>query len=428
VAGEGGQGALQTLSDGVATERNFDITLRGYHRREVDRYVNLLEGQVSSLTTERQEYETQLRNLTGQLHRVQMELLELRRQPAGDSKITFRHLGPRAEQILALAEDQAHALRSEAAAEIDAERATLTAERAEVQRMLLDAQRRKDKVLDDGMAELATRRTEHQKELARLKEAATDEVNRQHGLAEQVRAEADRILTAAKQEAERVTQAAAAEAERLRSEGAGQAHAIRGKAEEEAAALGSGAELYAQQVRASAEQHAQQTRVSAEQHAQQTRTAAEQAANEILVQAERHASQIRSGAEQHAARLHASAVTTADKITKEAEREAADIMTTARRSTDGLERRGSEASDRGAAGAAATRAGHRHPVASAGPSSMDKPVQPSPVDKPTQPSSVDTPVQPSSVDKSTKASPVTKSTKPSAVDKSTTVTPEATTS
>ena len=92
-------GNIQNLSgDELATERNFDVVMRGYHRREVDRYVSLLEGQVAALSTERQDAESQLRNLSAQLHRVQMELLELRRQPSTPDKVTFRHLGPRPER------------------------------------------------------------------------------------------------------------------------------------------------------------------------------------------------------------------------------------------------------------------------------------------------------------------------------------------
>jgi cell division septum initiation protein DivIVA len=303
-------GKISTLTEGLATERNFDITLRGYHRQEVDRYVGLLEDQVAALTAERQETEHQLSTLGSQLHQVQMELLEVRRQPRIDGKITFRHLGPRAEQILLLAEEQAQAIKAEAVAEADAERERLEADRAHVRSLLEDAHRRCAKLLDDGTAELDSRRTDHLREVARLKDKAAEEISVNRAAVDELRAEAERVLGQAKQEGARIIRAAAADAERIRDEATAQAREFRVRAEEEATALASAAELYAQHTRTAADQHAQQTRLSAEQHAlqtrtgaeqqaQQTRAAAEQTANEILVQAERYASQLRAGADQH---------------------------------------------------------------------------------------------------------------------------------
>ena len=339
-------GTLQTVGPDISTERNFDLVLRGYHRREVDRYVGLLEQQVTALTNERQEYDTQVRNLTAQLHRVQMELLELRRQPTGIDKISFRHLGPRAEQILALAEEQAEAIREQARADVESDQ-------KEIKRLLGETHRRHDRVLEDGLAELETRRDEQNRELARLKQAALAEAGRVNSAAEQYLADAERTLENTRQEADR-----------MRAEAVSQAQAIRAKAEDEAGTLGAGAELYAQQVRTAAEQHAQQTRASAEQHAQQTRSSAEQAANEIRVQAERHASQIRSGAEQHGARLHASAQQAAEQIQQKAEREAAELVAQARyqaeRIEDEAQARPTQPGD-GRPGAAANRHAHRHP-------------------------------------------------------------------
>jgi cell division septum initiation protein DivIVA len=303
----------------MPTERNFEIALRGYSRREVDRYVSLLEGQISALSAERQDNESQLRNLTAQLHQVQMELIELRRQPGAADKVTFRHLGPRAEQILALAEEQADAIREDA-------RRAVQDERAEVQRLIAEAKQRGAAIIREADEELAHARTVQARELNLHKETVYAETSQTENRAEQLRHEAEQILQSAKQESARITQDAAIEAERLRTEGAVQAKSLRAKAEEEAASLGTAAEHYAQQ-----------TRTSAEQHAQQTRAAAEHSASEVVVQAERHATAIRSGAEQHVARLHSTAQDNATQIQKEAERAAAYALNSARQEISRLQ-------------------------------------------------------------------------------------------
>jgi cell division septum initiation protein DivIVA len=305
-------GNIQSLSDDVPTERNFEIVLRGYSRREVDRYVSLLEGQIGALSAERQDNESQLRNLTAQLHQVQMELIELRRQPGAADKVTFRHLGPRAEQILALAEEQADAIREEA-------RKDVNDERAEVQRLIAEAKQRASAIVREADDELSRARASQARELNLHRETVFAETTQTENRAEQLRHEAEQLLSAAKQEAARITQAAAGEADRLRNEGAAQSKALRAKAEEESGALGAAAEHYAQQ-----------TRTSAEQHAQQTRAAAEHSASEVILQAERHATQIRSGAEAHAGRLHSTAQSAAAQIQQEAERAAAYALNNAR--------------------------------------------------------------------------------------------------
>jgi cell division septum initiation protein DivIVA len=304
-------GNIQALGDGIATERTFDLALRGYSRREVDRYVNLLESQIAVLSSDRQDNESQLRNLSAQLHRAQIELIELRRRPSADN-VSFRHLGPRAEQILTLAEEQAAVIRAEACDD-------MTDERNEVHRLFVDAKQRAEAIMREAEAEVAHLRATVNREMALHKENLTAELVRRENRAEQLRQDAQHVLAKAEQEATSITEAAASEAERLRNEGSAQAKALRSKAEEEATALG-----------AAAEQYAQQTRTSAEQHAQQTRTAAEKSASEVVLQAERHATQIRTGAEQHVARLHNTAQKAAAQVQKDAERAAAEALNSAR--------------------------------------------------------------------------------------------------
>ncbi|MGE5830463.1 MAG: hypothetical protein ACM30G_19170 [Micromonosporaceae bacterium] len=271
-------GNIRALSDNVSTERSFEVVFWGYSRRDVDQYVVHLENQLATLLAERQEMQAQVRTLTGQLTTVQMELIELRRQPSAGDKATFRHLGPRVEHILAEAEAQAEQIRAQAIADIAADRAH-TAE------LLVQAREAKERDAQELEVLLSQRRAEEAREAARRMEAATAEVTKAQEYAQRLRAEA----------------------ELARLDGLRQLEALRAKAEQDEAALATTAELYAQQTRAAAEQHAQETRAAAEQHATQTRAAAEQAATQLRVQAEQHATQVRSGAEQHATRLLAAA-------------------------------------------------------------------------------------------------------------------------
>src|SRR5262249_11451250 len=116
-------GELFAMGEGVVAEPGFDIALRGYERRQVGRYVAQVEAEVAALTSERDEAYAQVQALAGQVHEVQNRMAELRRQTAADAAVTFRHLGPRVEQILALAEEQAEAIRASAVDQAERERA-----------------------------------------------------------------------------------------------------------------------------------------------------------------------------------------------------------------------------------------------------------------------------------------------------------------
>src|SRR6266545_7951708 len=117
-----GGGELFALGGGAVAEPGFDIALRGYERRQVDRYVAQVEAEVAALAGERDEAYAQVQALAGQVHDVQRQMADLRRHTAADAAVSFRHLGPRVEQILALAEEQAEAIRYGALQDISGRR------------------------------------------------------------------------------------------------------------------------------------------------------------------------------------------------------------------------------------------------------------------------------------------------------------------
>ena len=287
-----------SVSTSLTTEPTFTTVFRGYHKREVDQYAHLVESHLAASVAERQEMHARIRGLTDELQRVHTEVVELRRRPVLDDKVTFRHLGPRVEQILIEAEEQADAIRRAAADALDADRAELRAEINGV-RVSKESVRRE---LED---ELAQHRADADREIARMRADVAVELEESKAYAVRARAEAESTLNGARDEAKRLADAAGFAAERLRSDAMAQAAAVRGKAEQDAAGLAMSAEQYAQQTRQAADRHAHETRQAAEQRSRQVTEAAEMGATELREQAEQHAAWVRTAAESHASRLHA---------------------------------------------------------------------------------------------------------------------------
>jgi hypothetical protein len=286
------------LASPLETEPTFSTTLRGYNRREVDHYAHIAETQLHAAIGQRDELAARIRTVTDQLHQAHSELVELRRRPKLDDKVSFRHLGPRVEQILAEAELQAEAVRAAAADSLTNERAALAAERAKVGDEF-------NRMVREYESNQQTRRAEEEIEIAKRLEAVRVEVAEGQSYARRVRAEAEEIISAAQSEARRVITEAGTQAASIRGDVTEQISVLRVKAERDAAAIAVSAEQYARETREEAEQHAHQTRAAAEQHARQTTAAAEQAATQLRLQAEQHAAQVRAAAEKHASRLHA---------------------------------------------------------------------------------------------------------------------------
>ncbi|MDQ1654566.1 MAG: hypothetical protein QOI35_3766, partial [Cryptosporangiaceae bacterium] len=113
-----------TLSNAPTTESAFDGALRGYDKRQVDRYVAQREAEVAALASERDEVLSQAQLLATQVQQLQTEMLELRRKMVVE-RPSFRHLGARAEQILSLVEEEAEEIAQRAEREVEAKRAEL---------------------------------------------------------------------------------------------------------------------------------------------------------------------------------------------------------------------------------------------------------------------------------------------------------------
>src|SRR5690606_7380553 len=218
------------LHSPLETEPTFTLTFRGYNRREVDQYAQITETQLQAAIAERDELAAQIRSLTDQLHQAHAELVELRRQPKLDDKISFRHLGPRVEQILAEAEREAEAVRAAAAESLAEERAAVAAERAKI----TDEFNRMGREYE---ASQQARRAEAEGSIAKRLEAVRVEVTEGQAYARKVCAEAEELISEAQAEVRRMLEEATAQADRVKAEAIATANAIRERAEQDATTI-----------------------------------------------------------------------------------------------------------------------------------------------------------------------------------------------
>jgi cell division septum initiation protein DivIVA len=309
------------LHSPLETEPTFTLTFRGYNRREVDQYAQITETQLQAAIAERDELAARIRSLTDQLHQAHAELVELRRQPKVDDKISFRHLGPRVEQILAEAEREAEAIRKAAAESLAEERAAVVAERMKI----TDEFNRMVREYEESQQ---ARRAQEEASIAKRLEAVRAEVSEGQAYARKVRAEAEELISQAQTEARQMLEEATAQAGQLKAEALADADAVREQAEQDAATICHSAEEYARETREEAEAHARQTRTTAEQRASQTLAAAEQRASQTIAAAEERASQTLAAAEQEATLLREQAEQYAAQVRAAAEKHVARLQTT----------------------------------------------------------------------------------------------------
>src|SRR3954462_850166 len=100
-------GEIFGLGGDAATEPSFETALRGYEKKQVERYVARAENEIAALSTEREQAYQQIQAMAAQVDRLGQELTQARRNSGVGAEVSFRHLGPKVEQILATAEEVA---------------------------------------------------------------------------------------------------------------------------------------------------------------------------------------------------------------------------------------------------------------------------------------------------------------------------------
>src|SRR6266545_2904570 len=194
---------------GTGGEPGFELALRGYDRKQVDRYVDRLVTENAALLAERDE---------------------VRRRSVSGDRASYRHLGARVEQILSLAEEEADFLKQRAANET-------TQQREAASKLLGETKLEADKARKDFETALAARRADEER-------ADADRRAKVDAYVAEKTAEIQRLH----RDAERAHEEAAQHGEKLRNEAQSQAEQLLRSAKEEAKRHRDEATAYAQQL------------------------------------------------------------------------------------------------------------------------------------------------------------------------------------
>jgi cell division septum initiation protein DivIVA len=222
------------------TMPSFRLAFRGYDPREVDRYAYHVEAEIEAAAAAHQDLVANVRSLSDQLDRAQEELVTLRRRPAVDDVISFRHLGPRVEQILAEAHAEADSIRlaatDNAVVEREASEAHIRAVEAAHARVVAGYEERARQLLAEEALVTGRLAAEVERLTVRVRTRAAA-ASRAEEYRARVRADAEKLLAAAQEQHHRVVESALAESERVQLHARTLARAIIEQAERDAAAL-----------------------------------------------------------------------------------------------------------------------------------------------------------------------------------------------
>lgn len=129
-------------------ENGFELSLRGYHRAQVDRYIATLQMRLTTVETELASARYREQQLAGRVERLNTELRQCTCHDES-SKV----VGGRIHQMIELAEQEADALRRQAAEQLDSARTAAEA-------MLADARKHAEDAIRDFQTALTQRRSE----------------------------------------------------------------------------------------------------------------------------------------------------------------------------------------------------------------------------------------------------------------------------
>lgn len=329
-------GEILALGQGSGTEASFEVVLWGYDKKQVNGYVAQVEAEIAALDEERGQAYTQVQALAGQVEHLREELGRLHQRPAALDRVSFRHLGPYVEQLLTVAEEQAHAIRAGAAQEIEEKR-------RELDRLLTEAREKTEQASRDFELALAARRAEAERVDAQRQAEMEAELAAAREEAQRLRREATEVLAKAEQEAVRITDEATAQATRVTAEADTHAQSVRADADSYAHGMRAEADSHAQSMRAAAEAHSQRLRTEADTYSYGVRSDADAYAASVITQADQDAAQVKTRAEQKAAATRSEGRNDADQVRADAQRYAAQLREQAEQQAAAAQRRAAAA-------------------------------------------------------------------------------------
>jgi len=214
------------VSEDANSRHAFDVSMRGYDKRQVDQFIAEVEHRLAALTHERDGALGEIRRLGAQTQSLQAELTELRERPVQIDRASFKDLGPMVEQMLSLAEKQAGTI-------IGGATQRASAREAEAERLLTEVRERSAKMSADLDAQLARRRADADQGFEQRRTAAEAEIAGLQEQLEKARGEAQAVREEAEQETQQIREQNARHVERARAEAEALIGAARKQAEQE---------------------------------------------------------------------------------------------------------------------------------------------------------------------------------------------------
>ncbi|MGI8647171.1 MAG: hypothetical protein DLM55_00220 [Acidimicrobiales bacterium] len=187
------------------SQPTFDQVMRGYDRKQVDRFVAVIEAELIALAKHRDELFSRNESLNSKLRKFDKEATRGSSVPVVGEEPSYRHLGARVERILSLLDDEVAEARQRADRELAEHRGQI--EKAE-----------------------AERRAALEKDLAGQTKAA-------HQLVKDAREQAEKLQRDAESQADRRRKEVEVRAERARIEAEQYAAEVREKADRESKEL-----------------------------------------------------------------------------------------------------------------------------------------------------------------------------------------------
>ncbi|WP_432834903.1 DivIVA domain-containing protein [Dactylosporangium sp. CA-092794] len=129
-------------------ENGFELSLRGYHRAQVDRYIATLQMRLTTAETELASARYREQQLAGRVERLSTELKSCK---CGEE--SSKVVGGRIQRMIELAEEEAGALRAQAQQDLENARAAAEA-------LLSDARKHAEDAMRDFQLALSQRRAE----------------------------------------------------------------------------------------------------------------------------------------------------------------------------------------------------------------------------------------------------------------------------
>ncbi|GAA2382354.1 hypothetical protein [Dactylosporangium salmoneum] len=129
-------------------ENGFELSLRGYHRAQVDRYIATLQMRLTTAETEVASARYREQQLTGRVERLGAEL---KKCTCADE--SSKVVGGRIQRMIELAEEEAGALRLQAQQDLDKAREAGEA-------LLVDARKHADNAMREFQETLSKRRAD----------------------------------------------------------------------------------------------------------------------------------------------------------------------------------------------------------------------------------------------------------------------------